>query len=92
MFNDKQMELSHMLFGKLKSEFPEIRLIDVTEAAYDPSHVWVNLIMPDDEDREIALCEMAAEISADILLDYGYGITIGSASNPGEEAPAKKAA
>ncbi len=86
MFNDKQMELSHMLFGKLKSEFPEIELIDITETAYNPNNIWVNIIMPDDEDREIELCEMAAEISTDILLDYGYKITISSASIQSKEA------
>ncbi len=92
MFNDKQMELCHKLFDKLKSEFPEIRLVDITEAVYDPSHAWVNLIMPDDEDREFALSEMAGEISADILLDYGYGITISTAWVHDEKELAKKVA
>lgn len=92
MFNDKQMELSQMLFDKLKEHFPEIRWVDVTEAAYDPSHIWVNVVMPDDEDREITMCEMAAEISADILLDFGYGITISSACAPEHEVSAKKVA
>jgi len=92
MFNDKQIELSHMLFDKLKGAFPEIQLVDVTEAAYDPSHIWVNVVLPDDEEREIALREMAAEISADILLDYGYGITISSAWTAGHEAPTAKVA
>ncbi|MCP4549157.1 MAG: hypothetical protein GY835_22110 [bacterium] len=92
MFNDKQMELSYMLFDKLKGKFPDIQLADITEAAYDPSHIWVNVFMPDNEDREIALREMAAEISADILLDYGYGITISSAWIPDYKAQAQKIA
>ncbi len=86
MFNEKQMDLSHMLFGKLKNKFPEIELVDITETAYNPNNIWVNIVMPSDEDREIELCEMAAEISTDILLDYGYKITVSSASIQAEEA------
>ncbi len=71
MFNDKQMELSHMLFDKLKSKFPEIQLADITEAAYDPGHIWINVFMPDNEDREIALREMAAEARRDFARAAG---------------------
>lgn len=31
---------------------------------------------PENEDREIALSEYAAEIETDILMDYGYHIAI----------------
>ncbi len=79
MFNDKQIELSNMLFEKVKTRFPEIQLVDITEAAENPTSIWVNVVMPSDEDREIEAREMASEISADILLDYGYHITISSA-------------
>lgn len=72
MINDKQIELSRMLFDKLKDKFSEIELIDVTESPENPNTLWVIIAMPDDDDREIALREMASEISADILLDYGY--------------------
>lgn len=80
MFNEKQIELSYMLFERLKSEFPEIELVSVTETAYNPNDIWVNIIMPSDEDREFEMREIAAEISADILSDYGYVILISSAS------------
>lgn len=76
MINDKQIELSRMLFDKLKQEFPEIELVGITESAENPNNLWVKIIMPEDEDREIELREMAAEISTDILLDYGYHILI----------------
>ena len=36
-------------------------------------------MMPIDEDRKIALREMASEISTDILLDYGHHITVSTA-------------
>jgi len=74
MMNEKQIELSRMLFDQLKQKFPEIELVSITESAENPNSIWVNIIMPDDEDREIELREMAAEISTDILLDYGYHI------------------
>lgn len=86
MFNEKQLELSRTLFGKLKSEFPEIALVDITETAYNPNNIWVNIVMPNDEDREITLREMAAEISTDILLDYGYKITVSAASIQARQA------
>ena len=79
MINVKQRELSKMLYDGLKRQFPEIDLVDIAESSENPNHIWVNVIMPDDEDREIALREAASEISTEILLDYGYPITISSA-------------
>lgn len=80
MMNIKQRELSQMLFDRLKQQFSEINLVDVTESIENPNHIWVNIIMPSDEDREIEIRELASEISTDLLLDYGYHITISSAS------------
>lgn len=74
------MELSNVLYNKLKRKFPEIELVSITESVENPNSIRVNIIMPDDEDREIELREMAGEISTDILLDYGYHILISSAS------------
>ncbi len=79
MFNEKQVELSKMLFEKVKDRFPEVELVDITETAYNPSNIWVNITMPSDEDRLIELEDVSAEISTDILLDHGYHITISSA-------------
>jgi len=83
MMNLKQNELSQMLFEKLKRQFPELELVNITESTENPSHIWVNILMPEDEDREIEVREMASEISTDILLEYGYHILISSA--PGFE-------
>lgn len=79
MMNDKQKELSTMLFEKLKKQFPEIEFVGITESVENPNNLRVKILMPDDEDREIELREMASEISTDILLDYGYHILISSA-------------
>lgn len=81
MINFKQLELGRILFEKLNQEFPEIELVSITESAENPNDIWVNVIMPDDEDREILLREMASEISTHILLEHGYYIAISSATN-----------
>ena len=79
--NFKERELGLMLFNKLKHHFPELELVSITESIESADQIWVNVIMPGDEDREIALQELASEISTDILMDYGYHITIMSAPN-----------
>lgn len=80
MINFKQRELSQMLFEKLKDRFPELELVDIIESPENPDSIWVTVVMPDDEDKEIEIREKASEISADILMDYGYHILIISAS------------
>ena len=80
MMNIKQCELSKILFDRLKQQFPEINLVDIAESIENPNHIWVNITLPSDEDREIEIRELASEISTDLLLDYGYHITISSAS------------
>ncbi len=81
MINFKQRELSELLFEKLKKKFPELELVDIIEGPENPNHIWVNVIMPDDEDREIEVYEEAGKISTDILMDYGYMIIISAASS-----------
>ena len=76
MINFKQEELARKLFSSLKHQFPEVSLINVTESPADPRAVWVNVTSPEDEDREIDLIEFAGEKTTDILLDYGYYISI----------------
>lgn len=76
MMNFKQKELSHKLFEQLKERFPEIEFVNISESAEDPADLWVNIVMPEDDDRQIGLIEMAGELSTDLLLDYGYSITI----------------
>lgn len=60
MISDKQIELSRMLFNKLKHEFPEIELIAILESAENPNNIWVKIILPEDQEREIELREMAS--------------------------------
>ena len=78
MINIKQMELSHQLFNRLKQQYPEIELVDIVESGVYPDHLWVKIVTPEDEDRDIEMGHLAADISTDILIDYGYHITISS--------------
>ena len=82
MINDKQIELSRMIFDKLKVKFPEIELVDIVESPENPNTIWVRISMPDDDDKEIELLEMGGEMSADILLDYGHHILVIITSAP----------
>ena len=76
MTNLKQMGLSHQLFDRLKQQYQEIELVDIVESGIYLDHLWVNIIMPEDENREIEMRYLAANISIDMLIDYGYHITI----------------
>ena len=84
MINFKQRELSQMLFDRLQDRFPELEMVDIIESPENPNSIWINVIMPDDEDREIEARKMASELTADILMDYGYYILI--ISEPKEES------
>ena len=76
MINFKQRELSQQLFEQLHARFPEIDLVSITESYENPDDTWVNMVMPEDEERELALRDLAGELSTDLLLNYGYSITI----------------
>jgi hypothetical protein len=53
--------------------------VDIVESPVYRDSLWVRILMPENEDREIEMGELAAEISTDLLLDHGYHITISSA-------------
>jgi hypothetical protein len=78
--NSKQMELSQMLFNQLKAQFPEIELVSIVESPIYRDSIWVNIVKPENDDRRLELNELAANISTDILMDYGYDIMISSAT------------
>jgi hypothetical protein len=79
MINFKQRELSNRLFEQLHARFPEIELAKITESYETPEDIWLHIIMPEDEERAMEMREIAAEISTDMLITYGYHITIVSA-------------
>jgi hypothetical protein len=83
MIDTTCMELGQKLFKRLKERFSELEMVSMTESDENRDHIWVNIIMPGDEEREIAVREMASELSMDILLEHGYHITVSAAT--GEE-------
>ncbi len=83
MINFKQKELAHQYFAELKSRFFDIEFVRITESSENPQNVWVEVIFPLDDDRQIEIRETAADISTDILLEHGYYIALISAW-PGE--------
>lgn len=76
MINFKQEELVQELFKNVKTQFPEIELINVTESPEDPNDLWLNITAPQDEDREIELIRFAGDKTTDLLIKYGYDICV----------------
>ena len=76
MLNFKQEELIRKLVTDLQKEFPEIKFINVTFSPENSNELWIRVTAPKDEDREIALGEVAADKTMDILLDYGYHMLV----------------
>jgi RNA-binding protein YhbY len=86
MINPKCLEFAQRLFKQLKEQFPELEMVNITESAENHEHIWVNILMPDDEEREISVRELASELSMDILLEHGHHITVSAASSEEREA------
>jgi hypothetical protein len=79
--NLKQQQLIEELFNKVKENYPEIVFKDLQVSPDDPEHIWINVISDMDEDREIEMNHYSASLEIDILMDYGYAISIMS-ENP----------
>jgi hypothetical protein len=62
----------------------------ITESAENHEHIWVNIVMPDDEEREISVRELASELSMDILLEHGYHITESAATGEDRQVDGPK--
>lgn len=74
--NLKQQELIDTLFNKVKAQYPEIVFKDLEVSPDDPEHIWINIIADMDEDKEIEMSHYSAELTTDILLDFGYMISL----------------
>jgi GTP cyclohydrolase II len=75
-FNHKQHELIQGLFAAVQAKYPSIHIKGYERNPDDKEHIWVIVEAAMDEDEEIALRHYAASLSADILFDYGYCISI----------------
>lgn len=74
--NHKQEQLIDELFSKVKSKYPEIIRKNLDVSPDDPDHIWINVIADMDEDKELEMAEFAAELEHDILMNFGYSISI----------------
>ena len=74
--NHKQQQLIDELFNKVKEQYPEIVFKDLQVSPDDHEHIWINVIADMDEDRQIEMTHLASDIATDILMDYGYMISI----------------
>lgn len=91
MTDTQCIELGQNLFKRLKERFVELELVSITDSAESREATWVNIVMPEDEDREIAVRELASELSMDILLQHGYHITVSTATDEERRPNGRKA-
>jgi hypothetical protein len=74
--NFKQRELIDELFNAVHAKYPQTRITGYELNPEDKEHIWVIVEAMMDEDTEIELRTFAANLSTDILMDYGYSISI----------------
>ncbi len=76
MINFMHLEFCKKIFNQLKERYPEIELIEIAESVEDSDTLWVEIAMPENEDREIEAQEMGAELATDVLLEHGHDISV----------------
>jgi hypothetical protein len=69
MMNFKQKEVLETIITKLHEKFPEVQLVSVEDLG--PNSFWVTMIEPTDEDRQMELDQLQAELGTDALMEYG---------------------
>ena len=74
--NIKQQELIEEILKKARVKFPEIIFKDLSTSPDDPEHIWINVFSNMDEDREMELIHFSSKLDYNILMKYGYKITI----------------
>ncbi len=74
--NIKQQQLIDELYSKVHSLYPEISFKELEVSPDDPEHIWIIVTADMDEERELEMREIAADLQTDILLNYGYAISI----------------
>lgn len=79
--NLKQQQLVDELFNKVKEKYPEIVFKGLEVSPDDREHIWIIVDADMDEEREIEMCSYSASLQIEILLDFGYQISI-MADNP----------
>jgi hypothetical protein len=74
--NIKQKQLIEELLNKVKNKYPEIVFRNLETSPDDHDHIWINVIADMDEDELMEMRHYASDLEVDILMDYGYAISI----------------
>lgn len=64
------------LFEQVQQRFPEIELLNLQRNPEDKEHIWINVLAPMSEEREIELSRYAAGIAADMLVEFDVMLSI----------------
>ncbi len=72
----KQRELISSLFATVKAQYPEISLLRLGVSPEDPEHIWIYVLAPMPEEREIELSRYASLLEADILVEEDVQLSI----------------
>lgn len=70
MMTYKQKEVLEQAISKVQRQFPEVRLINVSEM--NANSFWIRLTEPRDEDEELKMVELLGKLATDALMDYGF--------------------
>lgn len=74
--NFKQQELAEQYFQTIYTKFSDVQFLGITESPEDPTDLWVNVLSSYDDDQETDLIEFAGNITIDLLVQYGYHISL----------------
>jgi len=72
-----------MVYAKIK--YPEVGIRTITESPDNPNRVWVIVkgLDWDDDDRVMDFTEYVSDRETDILVEYGYSISLMPVPIPG---------
>ncbi len=82
--NHAQERLINELMDYARKKYPEIKMGGITESPSSSNHIWVIIkgIDWNDDDRVMDFTEYMSEKQEDILVEYGYPISLMPVSMP----------
>jgi len=82
--NHAQERLINELMDYARRKYPEIEMGGITESPSSSNHIWVIIkgIDRNDDDRVMDFTEYMSEKQEDILVEYGYPISLMPISMP----------
>jgi hypothetical protein len=76
MINFKQEELIEYFMNRLREKFPEVELLQITEAFDDSETLWLWVPPPEGDEAFNEFIDFSADILTDIFMEYGYHILV----------------